>query len=149
MPAPFPHQYETRVTRTLGSRARIESGQRVAISGCPPPELDGDATAWSPEHLLLSSVGLCLLTTFEAFAARDRLVVHAWEARVGGTLAKTSQGLHFTAMRIELDMTVSDVALAHRTLEDARKRCPVANAIRTPIEVVARYAMLPVLSCST
>lgn len=137
MPAPFPHHHQTRLVRTLGSRARIEAQPRAPIAGGPPPELDGDATSWSPEHLLLSSVGLCLLTTFEAFAARDGLDLLAWEASVSTAVAKNSEGLSFTEVRVELDMEVSDVERAQRTLDDARKHCLVSNALRTPVEVIA------------
>lgn len=137
MPSPFPHHYETRIVRTLGSRGRIESGPRAPIAGGPPPEFDGDATAWSPEHLLVASIGLCLLTTFEAFAARDRIEVLGWEASVVGTLAKTAQGLVFTEFRVELDMEVNDVARAQHTLDDARRHCLVSNALRAPVEVNA------------
>lgn len=137
MPAPFPHHYEARIVRTLGSRGRIEAGPRASISGGPPPELDGDATGWSPEHLLLSSIGLCLLTTFEAFAARDKLAVLSWNASVTGTLAKTSQGLAFTEFHVELDVEVDDVERAERTLGDTRRHCLVSNALKTPVDVHA------------
>jgi organic hydroperoxide reductase OsmC/OhrA len=130
--------YQTRLVRTLGSRARIESEMRVPIAGGPPPELDGDVASWSPEHLLLSSLGLCLLTTFEALAARDHIELLVWEASVRGTLARTSQGLELAEARVEIDMEVSDPARARQTLDDARAHCPVANALRMPIDVVAR-----------
>jgi organic hydroperoxide reductase OsmC/OhrA len=138
MSAPFPHLYETRLVRTLGSRARIESEMRAPIAGGPPPELDGDVASWPPEHLLLSALGLSLLTTFEALAACDRVELLAWDANVSGTLAKTSQGLELVQVRIEIDMEVSDSARARQALDDARTHCPVANALRTPIDVVAR-----------
>jgi organic hydroperoxide reductase OsmC/OhrA len=138
MPAPFPHLYQARLVRTLGSRARIESAMRAPIAGGPPPELDGDVASWSPEHLLLSSLGLCLLTTFEALAARDHIALLAWEASVYGTLERTSQGLELTQTRVEIDMEVSDPERARHTLDDARAHCPIANALRTPIDLVAR-----------
>lgn len=137
MPAPFPHHYQTTLVRTLGSRARIEAAPRAPIAGGPPPEFDGDATAWSPEHLLISSIGLCLLTTFEAFAARDKLALLAWEAKVSGTLSKTPRGLEFTEFHVDVDMEVDDVERAQRTLHDAQRHCLVSNALRTPVDVQA------------
>ena len=137
MSAPFPHHYQTKLVRTLGSRARIEAPPRAAIAGGPPPEFDGDATSWSPEHLLLTAIGLCLQTTFEAFCARDRVELLAWEATVNGTLSKSAHGLAFSELRVDVDMEVSDVARAQRTLEDARKHCIISNALRTPVEIAA------------
>jgi len=80
MPAPFPHQYRITIARTLPSRARIASGEMPSLHSGPSSQLDGDATTWSAEQLLLSALGTCMLTTFEAFAARDKIDVLAWSA---------------------------------------------------------------------
>jgi organic hydroperoxide reductase OsmC/OhrA len=138
MPVPFPHHYQTWLVRTLASRARLEAPPRPMISGGPPPEFDGDATAWSPEHLLLSSIALCLLTTFEAFAARAQLDVLDWKAHVGGMVEKTATGLQFTKFTIEVDMEVSDVDKARATLDHAKQHCLVSNALRIPVDIDAK-----------
>jgi organic hydroperoxide reductase OsmC/OhrA len=138
MPVPFPHHYQTWLVRTLSSRARLEAPPRPLISGGPPPEFDGDATAWSAEQLLLSSIGLCLLTTFEAFAARDRVDLLGWEARVGGTVDRGEHGPQFTKFTVEIDMEVSDVDRARATLDEAQRHCLVSNALQAPVEIIAK-----------
>jgi len=137
MPAPFPHHYRTRLVRTLASRARVEAAPRAPIAGGPPPEFDGDATAWSAEHLLLSSIGLCLLTTFEALAARDHIALAGWDADVTGTLDRDAHGLSFTSFRVALAIEVDDVERARRTLEDTRVHCPACKALNVPVEIDA------------
>lgn len=139
MPAPFPHHYQTTLMRTFASRARVEALPRAPIAGGPSPELDGDASSWSAEHLLLSSIGLCLLTTFEAFAVRDGVDLLAWEATARATVAKGQTGLAFTKIVIEIDMEVGDVAQARETLEVAKGRSLVANALAVPIEIVPTF----------
>jgi organic hydroperoxide reductase OsmC/OhrA len=134
----FPQHHQTRLIRTLGSRARVEAPPRPNIAGGPSLELDGDAMSWSPEQLLLSSIGLCLLTTFEALAARDRVDLTAWQARVGGTVDQAPTGPKLTKLVVEVEMQVGDVEQAHRTLETARHHCMVTNALRIPVEIVAR-----------
>ena len=138
MPVPFPHHYQTWLVRTLSSRARVEAPPRPQISGGPPPEFDGDATAWSAEQLMLSSIGLCVLTTFEALAARDRVDVFAWEARVGGTVETSDRGPQFTKFTVEIDMEVTNVERARTTLEEAQQHCLVTNALKAPVEVLAK-----------
>lgn len=138
MPVPFPHHYQTWLVRTLSSRARVEAPPRPQISGGPAPELDGDATAWSAEQLLLSSIGLCLLTTFEAFAARDRIDLLAWEARVGGTVDRRENGPVFTQYTVEIDMEVVDVERARTTLDEAQRHCLILNGLKAPVEIVAK-----------
>jgi len=141
MAVPFPHHYQTWLVRTLASRARLEAPPRPLISCGPPPEFDGDATSWSAEHLLLSSIGMCVLTTYEALAARARLDIKAWEARVGGMVEKTDSGLVFSKFTVDLDMEVSDVERAREVLEETKRHCLVANALRVPVEIEARIAL--------
>ena len=138
MPVPFPHHYQTWLVRTLSSRARLEAPPRPLISGGPPAELDGDATSWSSQHLLLSSIGLSLLTTFEALAARDRVDLVSWEARVGGTVDRTDDGLRFTSFSVEIDMEVGDVARAKATLDETKQHCLITSALRVPVTIDAK-----------
>jgi organic hydroperoxide reductase OsmC/OhrA len=136
MPAPFPHRYSASLCRTFASRARIEAPPRPALHGGPSPELDGDLHAWSPEHMLLSSLGLCMLTTFEAFAARDGIELLAWHAQVHGTVEQTPEGPTFTSIVLELDIDIAgDVDRFEDTLEDAKRYCLVQNALRVPVVV--------------
>ena len=138
MPVPFPHHYQTWLVRTLSSRARVEAPPRPIISCGPPAELDGDATAWSPEQLLLSAIGMSVLTTFEAFAAREQVTVLAWGARVGGTVERTDAGPRFAKYVVEMEVEVMDVERAHVVLEDTRKHCLIANALVAPVEIDAK-----------
>lgn len=138
MPVPFPHHYQTWLVRTLSSRARIEAPPRPPISAGPSPEFDGDATAWSAEQLLLSSIGMCVLTTFEALAARAQVNLLAWEARVGGMVDRTSAGLCFAKFTVDIDMEVSDVERARSVLEETKHHCLITNALKAPVEVDAK-----------
>ncbi|HEY5921219.1 MAG TPA: OsmC family protein [Kofleriaceae bacterium] len=124
--------------RTLSSRARVEAPPRPLISAAPAPEFDGDATAWSSEQLLLSSLGMCVLTTFEAFAARARVDLLAWEARVGGMVDRDEIGLRFTKFTVDIDMEVSDVERARAVLEETKQHCMISNALRAPVEIGAK-----------
>jgi hypothetical protein len=57
MASPFPHHYDVKLV--VGNGSAILTGRsRPAIVGGPPPEFDGRAEWWSPEHLLLSSGGV-------------------------------------------------------------------------------------------
>lgn len=136
MASPFPHHYDVTLSGSNGT-AILGGGARPDIVGGPPPEFDGSARSWSPEHLLLSAVGLCLMTTFQAFAARADLPVAGYESRVEGVLDKTSAGLAFTSMRVAVDLRVAegDRARAEQLLQSAKRHCIVANALKLAVEV--------------
>lgn len=139
MPAPFPHQYSASISRTFASRARVEAPPRPALHCGPSSEFDGDAGAWSPEYLMLSSLGICMLTTFEAFAARDRLELLSWQATANGTVERTPEGLMFTSIVLSIEMDVEgNVETVEQTLEDAKQYCLVLNSLRVPVVVEAQ-----------
>jgi len=141
MPSPFPHQYRATVSRTFASRARVAAPPRPALDGGPSAQFDGDAAAWSPEHLLLSSLGICMLTTFEAFAARDGIELVRWDASVTGLVERTPEGLMFTSIVVSIDMEVSgNVDGVEQTLEDAKQYCLVLNSLRVPVVLETQIA---------
>jgi organic hydroperoxide reductase OsmC/OhrA len=138
MPLPFPHHYSAKVCRTFASRAQIVAPPRAPLHGGPSSEFDGDAAAWSPEHLLLSSLGLCMLTTFEAFAARDGIEVQDWNATLEGDVERSPEGLMFTSIIMTLDIDITgNVDEVEKTLEDAKQYCLVLNSLRVPVVVEA------------
>lgn len=136
MSVPFPHHYSATISRTFASRARIEAPPRVALTGGPFSELGGDVASWSPEHLMLSSLGLCMLTTFEPFAARDGIELITWNATVNGTVERTPEGLQFTSIVLGLEMEIKGaVEHVEKTIEDAKQSCLVLNSLRVPVVV--------------
>jgi organic hydroperoxide reductase OsmC/OhrA len=138
MPAPFPHQYSATISRTFASRARVEAPPRPSLNGGPSSQLEGDVSTWSPEQLVLSSLGICLLTTFEAFAARDGIELLRWVASARGTVDRTPEGLMFTSIVLSIDMEVAgNVDRVEQTLEDAKQYCLVLNSLRVPVIVEA------------
>jgi organic hydroperoxide reductase OsmC/OhrA len=137
MTAPFPHRHQVDLAWEGDMGATVHGPAGGNLVGGPPPEFDGRADWWSAEQLLLSSVALCLLDTFLAFARRRGLVLRGYRGGARGTLEKTHDGLAFTSIGVdvELRVTESDAPLAERLLREARDQCIVANAIRVAIEL--------------
>jgi organic hydroperoxide reductase OsmC/OhrA len=134
MLVPFPHHYSASLSRTFASRARVEAPSRPTL--CGSPSQDAEASAWSPERMLLSSLGTCMLTTFEVFAARDGIEVLSWDAKVSGTVEHTPEGRMFTSIVMELELHL-DGCVDHleETLEDAKQYCLVLNTMRVPVVI--------------
>jgi organic hydroperoxide reductase OsmC/OhrA len=134
MSAPFPRRYSASLSRTFSLRALAEGSRPVLHT--PAPALDGDVDVRSPEHMLLSSLGLCLLTTFQAFATRDGIDIHAWNAKASGTVEPTPEGVAFTSIVLEIDMVITgNVDRVEDTLEDAKQYCLVLNSLRIPVVI--------------
>lgn len=102
--APFPHHYELSVTAAAEGQGRIHAGQRPEIVGGPPAQFGGRDDWWSPEHLLLGAVSLCLLTTFRALADARGVSVIGYSSLVKGILDRTAEGrLHLDRARRRVD----------------------------------------------
>jgi organic hydroperoxide reductase OsmC/OhrA len=134
---PLPHDYEVSLDWQPGGHARLSAGERPAIVTGPPSQFGGEPSWWSPEHLLLSAVSSCLMATFQAFATRHSLGVQSYSSVVKGILAKTPAGLTFTSIVISVELIAAPERLvdAVRLLEDAKRHCIVANALKTPVDL--------------
>jgi organic hydroperoxide reductase OsmC/OhrA len=136
MLAPFPHRYTASLHRTFTARADIVAARPVLDAGSPQRAGDGDGHAGSPEHMLLSSLGLCLLSTFEVFAARDGIELLSWHAEINGAVEPTPEGPSFTSIVVELEVDIDgNTERFDEALEDARRSCLVQNALRVPVVV--------------
>ena len=133
-PAPFPHHY----TVELADR-RLASPPRPPIAAGAPPQFGGTDQVWSPEELLVGATLECLWTTFEAYAAHDKLEVAGWRGTGVGVLDKGPTGPVFTSITLSVDMTVAaaDVERAQRLLATAEKHCIISNALRVAVTVEA------------
>lgn len=136
MPSPLPHRYSASLSRTFASHARMAGVPSVLLAGRAASELEGDAHARSPEHMLLSSLGLCMLATFEVFAARDGIELLRWDARTSGEVEQTPEGLMFTSIVLELELSIAgNVEHVEAALEDAKQHCLVLNSLRVPVVI--------------
>ena len=135
MTATFPHQYEVKLSWPRQGGAEIYAAAAPPITGGAPIEFDGRDSWWSPEHLLLSSLSLCLMTTFEAIAAKARLEVVRCDCRAEATLDRGEGGLGFSALglHVEVEVAPDDAERVPRLLASAKKHCLVANALRLPV----------------
>lgn len=137
MVMPFPHHYVAELGWSGIGGGMITAGPRPPIVGGAPPEFDGVERWWSPEHLLLSSLNLCLQTTFEALARKRRIAVNSYRSRAEATLDRQDATFGFTL--ITLDVAVAcgadEAEKVRDTLLKAKQYCLVANALKVPIHV--------------
>ena len=88
---------------------------------------------------MLSALGICMLTTFEAFAARDGITLLAWTGTATGMIERTPEGLMFTSVVLGIDMTIDgNIERVETTLEDAKQYCLVLNSLRVPVVIEAQ-----------
>jgi len=136
--APFPHHYEVRL-EGRESGAVLLAPPRPWLIGGAPAEFGRSDGWWSPEHLLLASVSLCLKATFETLARLKHLGVMSYEATARADLDRTPSGPAFTGLTIAVQLTVlpGEAERARALLEKASQHCIVSNTLNVPVQLRA------------
>jgi organic hydroperoxide reductase OsmC/OhrA len=134
----LPHHYQV-LLEQRGDETVVSDGVKPALIGGPPPEFGGEPRFWSPEHLLVASIGLCFTATFRALAARTDLAPRWYVAEAEGTLDKGSGGLQFVSflIRVSLQVAPGQSLLASGLLGRAQQACLVAKSLKVPVEVIS------------
>jgi len=135
-----PYFYETRLRWTGARQGRIDAPELPAVPVSAPPEFNGEAGLWSPEHLLVSAVETCLMTTFLAIAENSKFEALDYASSSHATLEWVDgDGYRFTELTIRPRIEVAcggDSGKAVRIVEKAHKHCLISNALNFPVHVV-------------
>lgn len=107
------------------------------IEVATPPEFPkGIEGVWSPEHLFVSAVSSCLMTTFLAIADFSKLEYTAFSVGAIGTLEKVDGKFVISEIELKPVLEISDEskkAKAERIIEKAEAACLISNSITSKI----------------
>ncbi len=106
------------------------------IDVATPPEFGGEGKPWSPEHLFLSSVSSCFMTTYLAFAKKMQFNISAFECNTIGQIEIVNGKYKFTLINVYPIISVADESLkekANVALEKTHKYCLISNSINAAI----------------
>lgn len=132
------YSYEATVTWEEGKQASIRGGDKPTFYVATPPEFGGPKDRWSPEELLVASVGSCLMTTFLYFIELLGIRLVSYNSNAAGTMEKTPAGLRFTAMDVAIAVKVESEADYHKAAalkEKLEKYCPVSASLNFPVRL--------------
>lgn len=135
------HEYRVNILST-GPRKGVVYGQDISpsLSFSAPPEFQGEAGKWTPEHFLVASAATCFASTFSGLAERSHFSYVSFHMEAEGELGVSDIGLRFTEIRFTPTATilqVSDRGMALRLMEKAEKSCLIARSLNCKIVVNA------------
>jgi peroxiredoxin-like protein len=133
------YRFET-IVRSAGGRRGIAQGDAAAprIAFGPPPEFQGEAGAWTPEHFFLAAIASCFLVTFAGIAESSRFVYVGIELSAEGIIQKTEGGLQFTEVILRPTLTIAreeERERALRLLEKAERSCLVSRSVQSAVRM--------------
>lgn len=132
------HNYEVNLNWIENRKGVISSPVLTqSIEVATPPEFPkGIPNIWSPEHLFVSAVSSCLMTTFLAIAENSKLDFSKFSCQAIGKLEKADGKLMVTEILLKPILVIKDMEQkerAQRVLEMSEKACLISNSIKSKI----------------
>jgi len=131
-------QYKTSVEWKGGERANLHCHEKPTVAITAPPEFGGERDHWSPEDLLVGAIESCMLLTLLFFVDKMKIDMRSYRSEAVGDLDRTSNGLRFQNMAMEVHAevgTAEDVEKFSQAAENAEKFCPVSSAVNFPVSL--------------
>src|SRR6202521_2085991 len=131
------HEYRVKAFGGGGRNGVVHAeGVLSSISFSAPPEFQGEAGRWTPEHFLVAAVASCFVSTFEGMAQSSRLEIGSLLLAAKGVLANENGSWRFTEIQLRPVVTVQkeeDHDRAVRLLEKAEKSCLIARSLQCKV----------------
>lgn len=118
----------------LNGKRGILSARDVAgaIQVATPPAFGGEGKCWSPEHLFLSSISSCYMSTFLAFAERLHLKIEKMDCEAIGQIQIIGGRYKFSEINLYPRIVINDEAmreLFNTAIEKTHRYCLITNSV--------------------
>lgn len=131
------HYYNINVKWDEGRKGTLSAESLPDIKVATPPEFPkGVPGIWSPEHLFVSSVAICLMTTFVAIAENSSLTFNSFKCDATGKLEKVDGNFMISEIELKPEIIIPEekyLEKAGRIIEKSEKMCLISNSVKTKI----------------
>lgn len=129
--------YSTNVEWKEGRKGNLTEINFPEIEVATPPDFPkGVPNVWSPEHLFVASVNVCLMTTFLAIAENSNLKFKSYKSGSKGKLEKVDGRFMISEIVLKPEIIVEDVKdieRAERIIHKSENHCLISNSIKTKV----------------
>jgi organic hydroperoxide reductase OsmC/OhrA len=131
------HYYSTKVEWCEGRIGELSSPDFPSIKVATPPEFkNGVPNIWSPEHLFVASINICLMTTFLAIAENSNLEFISFSSEANGKLEKVDGKYMISEVELRPVVKIKDEKQKEKTLriiDKSEKGCLISNSAKSKI----------------
>jgi organic hydroperoxide reductase OsmC/OhrA len=131
------HFYSTKVEWKEGRIGELTSPAFPAIKVATPPEFrNGVPNIWSPEHLFVAAINICLMTTFLAIAENSNLEFVSFDSEAIGKLEKVDGKFIISEVELKPVVKIKDGRYKDKTLrilDKSDKGCLISNSAKSKI----------------
>ncbi len=133
------HYYKTTVKWEKDRIGILSAPELECFRVATPPEFPKGVTGiWSPEHLFVSSVNVCYMTTFLAIAENSKLNFDSFECEAVGKLEKVDGKFMISEIELYPKLKISNEDQkdrAERILQKSEEHCLISNSIKTKVSL--------------
>lgn len=127
------YEYESRTRWTGEHRGTLSSQGKHSIEIACPPEFGGHHGYWTPEHLFVSSVEVCILTTFLSIFEKSGGNVISYESHAVGKASMQNWVFQFSGIDIMPTIVVEtedSVRKAEEAIRRAASECLITKSLK-------------------
>ena len=138
------YTYTAQVDWLEGKNGTALSEGLPSVDVATPPEFGGPEGRWSPEHLLVSSVASCIMTTFLAIAEASKFDFESYSSNAVGTIERIERRYEFTRIEVTVNLGVADesaVSKGERLLQKAEENCFISNSLKAAVELTPKVTV--------
>jgi organic hydroperoxide reductase OsmC/OhrA len=142
---PRVYDYESGLRWTEEHRGVSYSEGKPDIEIACPPEFGGHQGYWTPEHLFVCSVEVCVMTTFLSLFEKTVGVLVSYESEAIGKAGMQDWVFRFTSLTIRPRIVVEgqgSIALAREAIDQAAEQCLISKVLKF------RPVVDPVIECA-
>jgi peroxiredoxin-like protein len=135
---PKSFSYKVKSRWIADKRVLLEAEGKPSIEVATPPEFGGPEAFWSPEDLFVSSINICVLTTFLAIVQRQGIKFISYQSEAEGKLQMAEGVFMFTQVVVRPRVEVKDEEMAtavSQALEKAERHCLISSSVKTQVTV--------------
>ena len=111
-----------------------------------PIQFGGEGKDWSPEHLFLSSICSCYMSTFITLSKKMNFKIARLDCSAIGQIEKVDDRYKFTYINLYPEITIDDHSLldiANLAVEKTQKYCLISNSINAIVIYHAEVLIEP------
>ena len=140
------HEYRVDISwkeGRIGTMSSSELNEEIEVA--TPQQFPGGVEGiWSPEHLFISSVSSCFMTTFVAIAENSNLEFESIDIKATGKMDKKDGKYMMTEITLYPDLLITDDAKsekAKRIMEKAEAACLISRSVKTEIKLEPKVSI--------
>jgi len=130
------HAYRINAALTSDRSGHVSApGIEPSLVFSAPPEFQGRAGVWTPEHFFVAAVAGCYVSTFSGMCIASKFAFDSLDLEVEGILGKDETGWRFTQVVLRPTLQVGrpeDADRGNRLLQKAEKNCLIGRSIACP-----------------